>query len=435
MAPQPVLVILRLRPTFDARCGEFVLGGQDAIGRAITRPDMLGPDSRNAGPLSRRSAVVYRAPAIFRVASTPMLPDPDPAPGGLEGLNPNDPGVRLLAEVARDVEPESLLLVHCGELPGLQPGATRLILDVRERTGSIHRIVPDLGRADASAALPFGDTRFDAAMVWPRAHLGKDFSEACLAIGALGLRDGGRLYCAVRKQKGGKSLGKCMRALLGDDEVEVVARDRGYHLWMGRRGPSFDHALADELSTRSYVIEDPALGQLRLVSCPGVFSRRELDGGTRALLSVSAAVLADEPPPRRVLDLCAGIGPLGLWAASRDASTEVVAVESNLRACALIRRNAAANHLADRVRVIEHDGLPERDGEPVDLVLLNPPTHADADTLARLLDVRGALRPGGRMLLVVNRPHRALQLLTELGAEVDGGERDGYYVLEARWRQ
>jgi 16S rRNA G1207 methylase RsmC len=361
-------------------------------------------------------------------------------PGGLEGLNSDDPGVRLLAEVARTIEPKSLLLVHCGDLPGVRPGATRLILDVRERTGSPHLLIPDLGRANASAPLPFDAEpgrepgRFAAAMVWPRAHLGKDFSEACLAVGALGLREGGRLYCAVRKQKGGKSLGKTMRAMLGE-EVEVVARDRGYHLWTGARGPSFDRELADQLTTLSYEIRDPALGELVLESRPGVFSRRELDGGTRALLAVADALAAREPAPARVLDLCAGIGPLALWAASRFGhETEVLAVESNLRACALLRANAERNGLSERVQVCEHDGLPALGTlAPVDLVLLNPPTHADAETLHRLLDVRAWLRPGGRLLLVVNRPQLAMRVLDELGAKIDGGERDGYFIIQGRW--
>lgn len=363
----------------------------------------------------------------------PMISPRESGPGGLEGLNPDDPGVRLLAEVARTIEPDALLLVHCGDLPGLRPGATRLILDVRERTGSPHRSIPDLGRPNASAPLPFAAASFEAAMVWPRAHLGKDFSEACLAVGALGLREGGRLYCAVRKQKGGKSLGNTMRALLGED-VEVVARDRGYHLWTGTRGPSFDRELADRLSTCSYELRDPALGELVLDSRPGVFSRRELDGGTRALLAVANALAARERAPTRVLDLCAGIGPLALWAASRFELAEVLAVESNLRACALLRDNATRNGLAARVQVCEHDGLPPVEAfAPVDLVLLNPPTHADAETLRRLFDVRRWLRPGGRLLLVVNRPQMALRLLAELGAQLDGGERDGFFVLEARW--
>jgi hypothetical protein len=192
-----------------------------------------------------------------------------------EGLNPDDPGIRMLARAVADVDPEALLLVHCGDLPGLRGAATRLILDVRERTGSPHRLVVDLGAEEHASATPcVADRRFAAAVVWPRAHLGKDFSEECLATAALGLREGGRLYCAVRKQKGGKSLGRTMRALLGDAAVEVGERDRGYHLWVGERGPDFDLELATELSTRRYEIRDPLLGELTLHSRPGVFSRR-----------------------------------------------------------------------------------------------------------------------------------------------------------------
>ena len=360
-----------------------------------------------------------------------------PAPGGLDGLNTQDPGVRLLARAVAEVDPAALLLLHCGGLPGLAGGATRLILDVREHTGSLDRCVADVGRSDPGEALPFGAQRFDAACVWPRAHLGKDFSEACLALGALGLREGGALYCAARKQKGGKSLGKRMRELLGSEAVEVVARDRGYHLWRGRRGPSFDAALAAELSTRGYVIEDPVLAPLRLSSRPGVFSRRELDGGTRALITVADALLEHDASegrasPTRVLDLCAGIGPLALWAAQRLPLARVDAVEANLRACALLRHNAAALGFGERVQVFEHDGLPPLP-EPAGLALINPPTHADGETLARLLDVRAALEPGAPALVVVSRPQRALRVLDELGAQIDGGERDGYFVLAARW--
>lgn len=372
----------------------------------------------------------------------------------------------MLGQAVAAVDPSGLLLVHCGDLPGPRAGATRLILDVRERTGCIdehaqvrgpsgamppatgHHCIADLGRdpaAEVGAPLPFGDRRFDAAVVWPRAHLGKDFSEECLATAALSLRAGGKLYCAVRKQKGGKSLARTMKALLGDDAVAVEARDKGYHLWVGQRREGeggLDAELAHELTSQRYMIGDPLLGELQLSSRPGVFSRQKLDAGTRALLAVADAMVRRDPskPPRRVVDLCAGIGPLGLWAAARGPAVRVLAVESNIRACALLRDNAASNGLDAQVKVVEHDGMPALDlpaAKPfvgrTELALLNPPTHADPDTLLRLLDLRRWLAPDGRLLLVVNRPGRAVELLTRLGAEIDGGERDGYYVLSARW--
>mgnify|MGYP002145242000 CR=1 FL=1 len=96
-----------------------------------------------------------------------------------EGLQDSaaDPGIRLLAAAVRDVDPRELLLVHSGPLPGLRPGATRLILDVRERDDAAGTTCVPASRG--AAARPLADN-FAAAVVWPRAHLGKDFSEVCL---------------------------------------------------------------------------------------------------------------------------------------------------------------------------------------------------------------------------------------------------------------
>jgi 16S rRNA G1207 methylase RsmC len=360
---------------------------------------------------------------------------PDSPAGTIDGLNPDDPGVRLLGRELAGIDPDELLLVHCGDLPGVRPGATRLILDLRERMDSRHSCV-----ADVAAESPLGEPRFTHAAVWPRAHLGKDFSERCLAIATLAVREGGRVLCAVRKQKGGKSLARTMKALLGEGNVEVVERERGYHLWVGQRGADCDLGLAEELLARSYAFE-VGIGlsePLELIGRPGVFSRRELDGGTAALLAVLAAVAdADartrQPEPGVVIDLCAGVGPLALTAARRWPRSQVIAIESNLRASTLIRENAERNRLGERVEVVEHDGMPAGLAK-VDLVLLNPPTHADPHTLARLLDLQGALNRDGRLLVVVNRPHPTVDILQQqLGAVVRGGERDGYFVLEARW--
>ena len=57
------------------------------------------------------------------------------------------------------------------------------------------------------------EPRFDAAVVWPRAHLGKDFSESCIALAGSVLAPGGRLYCAVRKDKG------CQVEIEGSDPI------------------------------------------------------------------------------------------------------------------------------------------------------------------------------------------------------------------------
>lgn len=341
--------------------------------------------------------------------------------------NPTDPGVRLLARAVQDqgVPPRRVALVYCGPLPGLGPGATRWAIDVREQDRDNPAIVA------APAEVP-SESRFDAAVVWPRAHLGKDFSESCIALAGSVLAPGGRLYCAVRKDKGGASLARTIAELCGS--VETAERDRGYHLYVAEKTDRFDAAAARALIETRYEIAEPLLGETPLVSAPGVFSRKRLDDGTRALLQALQA--AKLPAPKRVIDLGAGLGPLGLWAARTWPEVHVLAVESNAIAARLVRENAERLGCSGRVEVLLSDGLPaehpRRGG--VDLALVNPPTHAPPEAFAELVKPLSMwLRSGGEAWFVVNRSGRLLQILKEARAEVDVREVPGFFVVRARW--
>ena len=76
---------------------------------------------------------------------------------------------------------------------------------------------------------------------------------------------------------------------------------------------------------------------------------------------------------RRVLDLFAGTGQLGIEALSRGAA-ECVFIDRRPDAVRLIQENLALCRLADRARVRQGDALPYlRSGEKFDLVFLDPP--------------------------------------------------------------
>jgi 16S rRNA G1207 methylase RsmC len=339
--------------------------------------------------------------------------------------NPTDPGVRLLARAVQGVPPRRVALVYCGPLPGLGPGATRWAIDVREQDAEHPAIVA------APAEVPI-DQRFDAAVVWPRAHLGKDFSEACIALAGSVLAPGGRLYCAVRKDKGGPSLARTIAELCGS--VETAERDRGYHLYVAEKTARFDEAAARAAIHARYEIAEPLLGETPLLSAPGVFSRKRLDDGSRALLQALQA--ARLPAPRRVIDLGAGLGPLGLWAARTWPEVHVLAVESNAIAARLVRENAERLGCAGRVEALLSDGLPaahpSRGG--FDLALVNPPTHAPPEAFAALVSPLASwLRPGAEAWFVVNRSGRLLQILQESRASVDAREVPGFWIVRARW--
>ncbi|MEM7153812.1 MAG: methyltransferase [Myxococcota bacterium] len=349
----------------------------------------------------------------------------------VDGLNPSDPGVTMLAQAVAGQPAREILLVCGGDVPGVGAEATRLVLDLRELSESRAQAIA-VG-LDPSRGL---DHDFGHAIVWPRSHLGKDFSVGCLARGALALRPGGVLWCAVRKNKGAQSLAKEIGALMG--EVDVVDRSRGYRLLQARRTDAFDEAKARQLLDQRYVIEDPALPGLSLQSAPGVFSRRELDAGTRVLIEHAARY---DGVPTRVLDLGCGVGPLALWAATRFGDARVLAVDSNLLAVDLARDNATRHDLGDRVTVIASDGLPADPSGAVlgmrgrvELALVNPPTHAEPETLGHFSRQLGQwLAPGAVAMLVVSRAGRMTEQLQGAGARVKATPYERYTVLEARW--
>ena len=76
---------------------------------------------------------------------------------------------------------------------------------------------------------------------------------------------------------------------------------------------------------------------------------------------------------RRVLDLFAGTGQLGIEALSRGAG-ECVFVDQRKDAVALVRENLALCQLTDRAHVKQGDALAYlRSGEKFDIILLDPP--------------------------------------------------------------
>ena len=87
-------------------------------------------------------------------------------------------------------------------------------------------------------------------------------------------------------------------------------------------------------------------------------------------------VVAPRIDGARVLDVFAGTGAVGLEALSRGAERAVF-IESDRRALALIHENAALCGVSERCAIIrgaaEHVLLNAIDGDPFDLVMLDPP--------------------------------------------------------------
>jgi 16S rRNA (guanine1207-N2)-methyltransferase len=146
-----------------------------------------------------------------------------------------------------------------------------------------------------------------------------------------------------------------------------------------------------------------------LTSDSGVFSGHRLDPGTAVLLRK-----APLPGPRggTYLDLGCGYGPIAVVLASSSDRATVYAVDVNIRARELVRANAAAAGVADRV----HTEVP--DDVRFDEIWSNPPIRVGKAELHALLSTwLPRLVPGGNAWLVVARHLGADSLQTWLAGQ------------------
>ena len=161
----------------------------------------------------------------------------------------------------------------------------------------------------------------------------------------------------------------------------------------------------------------------------GVFSRGEVDTGTRLLLEALPEEMAGE-----ILDLGCGWGVIGISIARKWPETRVTMADVNLRALELTRENAKRN----RAEVIctESDGMEAFAGKTFDAVVTNPPIRAGKQVIYKMFaDAAGCLKPGGAMYLVIRKQQgaesciRYLQTLYKRTEKLD--KSGGFWVIRA----
>ncbi len=159
----------------------------------------------------------------------------------------------------------------------------------------------------------------------------------------------------------------------------------------------------------------------RFLTDGGVFSKGELDFGTKVLLGA-----LPDPGQGRVLDLGCGWGPVGVLMGAMYPDAVITMVDINERAVALAQQNARQNGV--NAQVLVSDGLKNAPG-PWDLIALNPPIRAGKATVYRLFDESaGALSPDGLLYVVIRKQQgadSAKKHLKTLFDSVDTVDRKG----------
>jgi 16S rRNA (guanine1207-N2)-methyltransferase len=145
----------------------------------------------------------------------------------------------------------------------------------------------------------------------------------------------------------------------------------------------------------------------------GVFAGTSLDLGTRVLLEAVAGTSAPDlsaealPEARDVVDLGCGNGVVATWIARARPNVRVTATDVSAVAVASARMTADLAGVGDRVVTVRSDAGDELAEESADLVLCNPPFHADTTVStdaaeAMFRNAASILRPRGELWVVSN---------------------------------
>ncbi len=173
---------------------------------------------------------------------------------------------------------------------------------------------------------------------------------------------------------------------------------------------------------------------LQFLTGAGLFSRAELDEGSRLLLE-TLHLHGDFPPAARVCDLGCGWGAVGaLWAKTHP-DHFVFALDVNPRAVQVAALNFARNQISN-ASLWCADGLSACRSEVFDVVACNPPIRAGNAVIASLFEgAHRCLKRNGQLWAVIRTAQGAKSWAKRLEAQFGACEtvemRAGFRILKA----
>lgn len=172
--------------------------------------------------------------------------------------------------------------------------------------------------------------------------------------------------------------------------------------------------------------------ELRFTTVSGVFSKNELDFGSRLLCEqfISPEIEGD------FLDLGCGYGPIGISLAKDNPERQIDMVDINERAVKYAQKNLEENAVQN-AHVFASDGFSQVDeNKGYAAIISNPPIRVGKQFIYRLFEKsRGYLLPKGELWIVIQKKQgapSAIKYLKTIFAEVEIVERKkGYFIIRS----
>ena len=164
--------------------------------------------------------------------------------------------------------------------------------------------------------------------------------------------------------------------------------------------------------------------ELTFETAPALFSPDRLDAGTAAMLRAVQFESAD-----KVLDLCCGYGPVGVYAGKLIDPARVWLLDNDPLAVGCASRNLERNGVAG-AHVQVDDGFASLEETAFTKILCNPPYHADF-ALPKIEKAFNRLAVGGALWMVVRREAWYRRKLRAIFGAVTARPDAGYVIFEA----
>ena len=185
---------------------------------------------------------------------------------------------------------------------------------------------------------------------------------------------------------------------------------------------SKEHEICFELSSVKF----------SLITDNGVFSKKRVDEGSFAFLKTILPLSLG----KKILDLGAGYGTIGLVLAYFHKEARVDLADINTRALALCEKNALRLGVRDRITCLHSDIYQNVEG-PYDSIVVNPPIRAGKVVTYAMYDgAKQYLIDGGSLFVVIRKAQGAESVrkyLQELFGNCELLDRHkGYHILQAK---
>lgn len=160
----------------------------------------------------------------------------------------------------------------------------------------------------------------------------------------------------------------------------------------------------------------------------GVFSKKGLDYGTRALLEK----IPYQELKGDILDFGCGYGPIGIIVSSLT-NLEVDMIDVNFRSMKLAKKNALANNV--KVNIFESN-IYENITKKYDYIITNPPIRVGKEILYKILfGAKEHLKPNGELYFVINKDQGAKSVARDLEkiflvSIID--KNKGFYIIKCQ---